>query len=140
MPVLIQIVCLYRGKGMSKIKKIKGKVVSGIGKGKYYVKQRPYFTLFKSLLGAEPYLGTLNIYIEDGLLKINEMPHSFKPNEFGEIRYSLGTLKDLKILILRPIKSIHPENVFEIVAPVRLRDKLKLKDGDEIEFLIQVID
>jgi len=125
---------------MTRVKKIRGRVISGIGKGRYYVKQRPYFALFKSLLGAEPYLGTLNIYVEDGLLKIDEMPHSFKPNEFGEIKYSLGTLKGLKILILRPIRSIHPENVFEIVAPVKLRDKLRLKDGDEVEFLIQVSD
>ncbi len=125
---------------MTKIKKIRGKVISGVGKGKYYVKQKPYFALFKSLLGAEPYLGTLNVHIQDGILKIDELPHSFKPNEFGEIKYSLGDLNGLKILILRPIKSIHPENVFEIVAPIKLRDKFRLNDGDEIEFLVQVSD
>ncbi len=125
---------------MTKIKKVRGRVISGIGKGRYYVKQNPYFSLFKSLLGADPFLGTLNVLVEDGNLQIDELPHRFKPSTFGEIKYSLGRLGRLKILILRPMRSIHPESVFEIVASINLRKKLNLRDGDVIEFLVEVSD
>jgi len=123
---------------MPKVKKVCGRVMSGVGKGRYYVKQKPYFTLFKSLLNHEPYLGTLNIEVSDGELRISDLPHRFKPCEFGEIKYALGEIGDLKILVLRPVKSIHPENVFEIVAPINLREHFRLRDGDKIEFKIYI--
>ena len=123
---------------MTFIKKVKGKVISGVGKGKFYVLKKPYFSLFKSLLNAKPYPGTLNVVISDGQLTIEELPHRFKPSEYGEIRYTLGEFSGIKIVVLRPCKSVHPKNVFEIVAPVRLRDALNIMDGENIEFEIIV--
>jgi len=125
---------------MTRAIKIKGRVLSGVGKGAYYVKLKPYYSLFKSLLEKAPYPGTLNVRVEDGRLNMKDLPHRFKPNEFGEVRYALGEICGIKILILRPCKSIHPENIFEIVAPVKLRDMLRLQDGETIEFTIYLPD
>jgi Transcriptional regulator of a riboflavin/FAD biosynthetic operon len=42
---------------------ISGKVFSGLGEGKYYISQENYKNGLKSILGFEPFLGTLNIRI-----------------------------------------------------------------------------
>ncbi len=126
---------------MSKVRRIKvrGRVISGVGKGKYYVSLRPYYALFSSILSAPPFLGTLNVTVENGVLNINNLPHTFCPSGYGEIKYALGELRGTKILVLRPCKSVHPQNVFEIVAPIEIRKWLRLRDGDEIEFDVYII-
>ena len=45
---------------------VKGKVFSGIGKGRYYVGHEEYQKRFRERLGYSPYPGTLNVKIEDG--------------------------------------------------------------------------
>ena len=42
----------------------------------------------------------------------------------------------LKCAIVKPKVVNYPENVIEIVAPVNLREKFQLKDGDVVEVKI----
>ena len=42
----------------------RGRIVSGIGEGRYYTEQKGYVSQFKEKLGFTPYPGTLNVEIE----------------------------------------------------------------------------
>ena len=131
-------ICSFSVIEMAEKKKITGKIVSGIGRGAFYVRQKPYFTLFRELLDGDPFPGTLNVVIADSELKFEDLPHYFKPKEFGDIKYAIGEIKDTKILVVRPCKSVHPDNVFEIIAPIKLREKYNFSDGDQITFSVLV--
>jgi len=110
-------------------------VTSGVGKGAYYVTRPQYLNFFKKVLKAHPFPGTLNVII-DGKKTSEILPHTYTPMEYGTIRYATGKIGEIPIVVIRPQKSVHPENVIEIVAPINLRKKLKLTDGSEIEFQI----
>ena len=52
---------------------IKGKVISGMGEGRYYTEQDGYIQQFKEKLGFIPFPGTLNVeieYVERNKLKL----------------------------------------------------------------------
>jgi len=36
-------------------------------------------------------------------------------------------------VIIRPDRSSYPPDLVEVISPLRLRDALKLKDGDAVE-------
>lgn len=122
---------------------IKGELISGMGEGKYYISQEGYVKQFKEKLGFVPYPGTLNIKLEhEHDLKIREMldncPHieieGFinENRTFGAVKCYPVFIKGIRGAILTPLRTHHPLNVIEIIAPVYLRKKLNLKDGDEI--------
>jgi riboflavin kinase len=47
-------------------------------------------------------------------------------------------MQDLKCAIIVPEVENYPENVIEVIAPVNLREKFKLKDGDMVEVRIML--
>ena len=77
-----------------------------------------------------------HILEHDHLDEINEIKNScenlIKPDEgFGAVKYIEATL-DEKIngAIVFPAKTTHDENYLEFIAEDKLRDQLKLNDGD----------
>ncbi|MBA3976893.1 MAG: DUF120 domain-containing protein [Nitrosopumilus sp.] len=48
---------------------IKGKIVTGMGEGSYYMSKKGYKDQFKEKLGYEPFPGTLNIKLEEQIYK-----------------------------------------------------------------------
>ncbi|MEM4717400.1 MAG: DUF120 domain-containing protein [Desulfurococcaceae archaeon] len=117
---------------------IRGKVVSGIAQAGYYVER--YKDLFKPLLGADPYPGTLNVKLEKCIWDYTSCiePIVIKPSEPGlcEAYVFKGRIKGLEVLIVKPVKSVHDCTIVEIIAGVKLRDLLGLKDGDPVEIVI----
>jgi len=118
------------------IKKIRGKVSSGLGKGGFFLSRDPYKSFFRGLLGKNPYPGTLNVELDIDWREVLPLKNYFQPVNMGGLWYSLGEIKDLLIVIIRPKKSGHPNNIVEIVASEYLRGYLNLKDGDEICFTV----
>jgi riboflavin kinase len=47
----------------------KGKIVSGMGEGSYYMSKKRYKEQFKEKLGYEPFPGTLNVKLEEQIYK-----------------------------------------------------------------------
>ncbi|MHA1664691.1 MAG: DUF120 domain-containing protein [Candidatus Njordarchaeales archaeon] len=118
---------------------LKGHVFSGIGEGKIYVTKNPYHSLFRALLEGAPFLGTLNVILEKPWYLLFSFPHVYRPRGFGAIRYTLGYIDDVgKIVVLRPDKTRHPDDVVEIVSRYNLRELLGLKDGSIMKFYIYV--
>lgn len=122
-----------------------GIIVSGMGEGKYYTEQSGYVNQFQTRLGFIPYPGTLNVeieYIERNKLRllrncggISIDGFQTKNRTFGSVLCLNALIKKTKAVIVLPKRS-HYSNILEFISPVCLREKLKLKDGDEVEIVI----
>lgn len=124
---------------------IKGEVFSGLGEGAYYISQEGYRRQFIEKLGFDPYPGTLNLKIsnEKGLVlrtMLNAYPgidikgFKNKNRTFGSVKCFLATINDYERgAVVLAERSHYSENVLEIIAPVCLRERLGLKDRDEVK-------
>ncbi|MFX1257175.1 MAG: DUF120 domain-containing protein [Promethearchaeota archaeon] len=131
---------------------IVGEVTEGMKEGGYYVAIKGYYEQFQEKLGFKPYLGTLNLGMNDlnnSLLRENlenRAPiiiEGFK-DENSERRYGavrcygcyISRLDDrnnkIKAAILYIERTHHKKNIVEILAEPYLRDKLNLNDGDKV--------
>jgi riboflavin kinase len=115
-----------------------GKVFSGKGGGKKFLEMDWVKRQINVMLGFTPYAGTLNIRLSDKSVehrKLLETAASLtvRPVEgycSGKLfKASIGTVE---CAIVIPEVAGYPQNVLEIIAPVNLREKLRLADGDEI--------
>lgn len=124
--------------------KLKGLVTSGSQKGTYFMSQKIYSKQFKDKLGFKPFKGTLNILIkEEDVEKIDEIKKKdmelLKGSAgFGDVLFIKAKLKEfIDGAIIFPEKTTHPEEFLEFVAEENLREKLNLRDGDEVVITIE---
>jgi riboflavin kinase len=123
----------------------KGKVISGLGEGRYYTEQSGYVEQFKEKLGFVPYPGTLNVeieYIERNKLRLLKDNRAIHINEFKTRNRTFGSVRCFKAkingtdgAIVLPMRS-HYSNVLEFISKDFLRNKLKLEDGNEVKIVI----
>lgn len=124
---------------------LKGKIISGMGEGRYYTEQSGYIQQFKKKLGFIPYPGTLNVeieYIEKNKLRFLKNQdaisiHEFqtKNRTFGGVRCFKAEINGASGAIVLPLRS-HYSNILEFISPDFLRQKLDLKDQDTVEIVI----
>ena len=123
---------------------IEGTVESGFREGRYYVSLSHYRKQFQKKLGFDPYPGTLNIRLESDV----EIGKRRRIAKTAGIRIG-GFAKDGRVLgaatcypariggkvdgaLIFPDRTHYGDDVVEILAPVYLRGKLKVKDGDKV--------
>jgi riboflavin kinase, archaea type len=123
--------------------KIKGLITSGSQKGAFFMSQEVYTSQFREKLGFKPFKGTLNILLdEDALENVKEIKKGdldlIKGAEgFGDVAFVKATINDqIEGALIFPIKTNHPEEFLEFIAPEKLRIALKLRDGDEVTLSI----
>jgi riboflavin kinase, archaea type len=104
----------------------KGKLISGMGEGKYYTEQKGYADQFERQLGFISYPGTFNVeikYIERnkirllrsyGGIEIHEFPGENRT--FGSVICFKATINDKKGAIVIPKRS-HYATVRECISP-----------------------
>ena len=116
---------------------IKGKVQSGIGEGQFYI--RKYAAQLKELLGFEPWPGTLNLKValsDAAKVKAHQplviKEFTTKERTYGEVHCYPASISNITGAILMPVRSTHPEDILEFIAPVELRNKFQLKDNDTL--------
>ena len=119
----------------------KGKVVSGLGEGRYYTEQSRYVEQFKEKLGFIPFPGTLNVeieFIERNKLRLLKNRKAISIEEFktenrtfGGVRCFRAKINGADGAIVLPIRS-HYSNVLELISKDYLREELDLKDGDSV--------
>ncbi|MFY9638709.1 MAG: DUF120 domain-containing protein [Methanobacterium sp.] len=116
---------------------IKGKIISGMGKGTYFMSQDIYVKQFQEKLQFKPFVGTLNIKIEENQRnKIMKIPHEkfgliHGKDKFGDVKYIKAVLnKKIIGALVFPAKTKHNEDVLEFISNENLRKSLKLKDDD----------
>ncbi|MGC8982970.1 MAG: DUF120 domain-containing protein [Desulfurococcaceae archaeon] len=118
---------------------LKATVVSGVGEGRLYVEK--YKHVFVELLGGEPYPGTLNVVLEKcfyELLSAKE-PIYIKPPApgLGGAYAYKGWLSGVRVLLVKPVVTMHECRVGEVISTVPLRRLLGLEDGSTVEILIE---
>lgn len=136
----IQLKCIFEER---KAVTIKGELLSGIGEGQYYITRTGYTSQFEEKLGFHPYPGTLNVLLEREhdlivLEMLDNCPY-IKVDGFTDEGRTFGAVKCYPVsidgilgAILSPLRTHHPKNIIEIIAPVYLRERLDLNDGDEV--------
>jgi riboflavin kinase len=116
---------------------IKGKLISGMGKGTYFMSQKIYIDQFQEKLKFKPFVGTLNIKIEDNeIANIMNIPADkfdiiLGKGKFGDVKFIKAVLNgNVTGAIVFPAKTKHTEDVLEFISDKNLRKVLKLEDGD----------
>jgi riboflavin kinase len=125
---------------------IQGQIVTGLGEGAYYVDV--YSSKLKSALGFNPHLGTLNVKIvdDDSRKAMSRMKNTtplvlggfrHKGRTFGDvICYRVKVNKKIEAAIVIAQRTHHSEDILEVVAPVNIRDALKLNDDDKVTLTV----
>ena len=125
---------------------IKGRVESGMGEGRYYLSKERYLRQMEEIFGFTPYPGTLNLRLspEDmaryrGFLGKAVIIKGFvsEGRTFGDVLGIRCEIEGIESAVISP-KRTHYSDVIEVIAPVRLRDALSLKDGDEVELHLKM--
>ena len=123
---------------------VKGKVFSGSGEGAKFVSLPWVKRQITEKLNFTPYNGTLNIRLdkESATLKKRVMNKAnaikIVPQEgfcHGKL-FKAVFMNKLECAVVIPEVEGYPEDMIEIVAPVNLREKFQLKDGDTVKVLI----
>jgi riboflavin kinase len=124
-----------------------GRVVSGVGEGRYYVGQKGYRQQFKKELGFEPFPGTFDVKLDKASLELRatlmELPgvqiggFSIPKRTFGPVKCFQAVLKGTKVALVLPSRS-HYSDVIEIIAPKNLRRTLKLEDGATVKVEVMI--
>ncbi len=119
-----------------------GKLVSGLGEGRYYVSLEPYKTQFLDKLGFVPYPGTFNIQIlsmsQQVRKKIETLPwitirgFTAEGRTFGDARCIPCKIEDIECAIIVPGRSHYPEDIIEVLAPVALREVTGKQDNSQV--------
>ncbi len=122
---------------------LKGRVISGTGKGRFFVNLFWARKQFQEKLGFNPYPGTLNLQLppKSGLDELKKASGIVIVPEKG---YKEG--KCFRALIMEKVWGAvivlnfpeYPSNLLEVIAPVNLRETLGLYDCMEIEVAVQL--
>lgn len=117
----------------------RGKVFSGMEEAGYYLSLDPYQDRIEEVAGFRPFPGTLNLRVDPSdvrKLKASLEPEVIEQVEYGNEEYSRLEVYPVEIegveaAFLDIEITDYGDDVMEIVARERLRDKLDLEDGDE---------
>ncbi|MGC8849581.1 MAG: DUF120 domain-containing protein [Candidatus Bathyarchaeia archaeon] len=126
---------------------LKGIVFTGLGEGAYYMSQQGYLQQFQERLGFKPYPGTLNLrLIGDSIPERRKLERltpiiveGFKNmnRSFGTVKCYTASLNDSEpCVVVTALRTHYGEDVLEVIAPCRLREKLGLMDGSTVTLRI----
>lgn len=129
---------IFSGNGSIKI--LSGKVITGLGEGQYYISLEGYRSQFIEKLGFDPYPGTLNIKLDSSSVELRKKISSdIKISGFTDQNRTFGRgacfnvrISDINGAVITPERTHYPEDVIEVIAPVNLRQHLKIKDGSVV--------
>lgn len=131
---------------------IEGTVFSGFGEGAYYVTREPYRKQFIKRLGFDPYPGTLNLKISSEYdANIREELETYSGIEiegfrnenraYGPVRcFHAAVNNKEKGAVVLALRTHYNSSVLEVISPVYLRDRLKLKDGNRARIEVFLVE
>ncbi len=120
---------------------LRGKVITGLGEGQYYISLGGYKKQFIEKLGFVPYPGTLNIKLDTPSIGIRKgISGEIKISGFITDNRTFGSgscfniiINEVKGAVIVPERTHYPEDIIEIIAPVNLRECLNISDGNVVE-------
>jgi riboflavin kinase len=123
---------------------IEGKVVKGLGEGRYYLSLDGYRKQIKELLGFEPYPGTLNIDVMDSWDR-EQLVHldpvvikgfKGKDRSYGDLFAYRCRLEGHECALIVPLRTHHGPKTLELACSFNIRKKLGKKDGDKVKVAV----
>lgn len=132
---------------MGRHKVVTGRIVSGVGKAAAFTQLDWVRGQCREKLGFDPYPGTLNlevteadasvlegIWARDCLELVPPMPG------FCTGKVIPACVGDIQGAILLPEASVrvHGDRIIEVIAPVRIKDALGLKEGDALSLSVRM--
>ena len=128
---------------------ITGTVFTGLKEGSYYMSRDGYRRQFVSKLGFDPFPGTLNLKVNKENLnerkKLETYPSVYiegfanENRTYGPAKCFRALVNDeIKCAIVMPIRAHYGEDVVELIAPISLRNKFNLVDGDTVHIRVPV--
>lgn len=121
-----------------------GTVYSGKGEGKKFVDLPWVKKQIEEKLEFSPYLGTLNLHLAEGSIKRKVLLENATGLDINpQLGFCSGVMYkaqigDLDCAVVIPKVPNYPSDVLEIIAPVCLRERLKLFDGSLVYVLVNV--
>lgn len=123
-----------------------GKLFTGLGEGGYYISQSQYVNFIEKKLGFAPFPGTLNLRLSEpsrritlsGMNGLRIPGFESKGRAFGAlIAYPAKINGKERGAVVVPERTHYGDDVLEIVSKERLRKKLRINDGDEVEVVAE---
>jgi riboflavin kinase len=128
---------------------LRGAVTSGMGEGRHYISLSGYMRQFEEKLGYEPFLGTLNVDLDEESVRERGRLSSFEPVtiegwEDEDRTYGPAYCYPASVVarpdedeseryegahVIAPERTHHGDDQLELIAPDKLRDELALDDG-----------
>ena len=128
---------------------LKGKLVSGMGEGAYYMSLKGYTKQFKTKIGYVPFPGTLNVkldkkeYIE--AIKQLDAMHGTKIDGFsdgkrtyGWVKCFSGKINSVDSQLIRLERTHHDPSVIELISKHNIRKSAKLSDNSKVTIKILI--
>jgi riboflavin kinase len=124
------------------LKAISGTLVKGLGEGSFFLSMQHYKNEIRKKLGFVPYPGTLNFKTakKSIIMLKNVQPvriSGYKSNNkiFGGANCYKAKISNVKGSVIIPDLTKH-KDIIEFIAPIHLKSRLKLSDGDKIKIEI----
>lgn len=124
-----------------------GATVSGMREGTYYTSQQGYVDQFEKKIGFTPYPGTFNVsidHIEKNKIRLIKKYEGITIDSFETEHRSFGavscfhaTINEIPCALVLPLRG-HYSSILEFIAPIYLRRKLGVSDGDEVKVVVHI--
>lgn len=128
---------------------LSGTIEEGEGEARGFITLSGYMNQFKEELGYKPYPGTLNICLEAESVENRKQIQRWEPitidgwetdeGSFGPVFCLPATISTEvqsdtyeQTHIIYPERTDHDLSTVELLAPVRLRERLSLSTGDQV--------
>ena len=129
---------------------LRGKIVSGMGEGAYYMSLKGYSKQFKLKLGYIPFPGTLNVRLDDEkyIQAISDLSQhaGIKIDSFSDGKRTFGWVKcfsgrinnkiECELIILE--RTHHDKSIIEFISKNYIRKSLKIRDNSSINIKIPI--
>ena len=129
---------------------LRGKIVSGMGEGAYYMSLKGYSKQFKLKLGYIPFPGTLNVRLDDKkyIQAIGNLSQhaGIKIDSFSDGKRTFGWVKcfsgrinnkiECELIILE--RTHHDKSIIEFISKNYIRKSLNVRDNSSINIKIPI--
>ena len=127
---------------------LKGRLVSGMGEGAYYMSLKGYTKQFKSKIGYVPFPGTLNVKLDKNAhqeaIRQLEGSEGARIDGFSDGKRTFGWVKchsctvnnSIKCELITLERTHHDDSIVELISDVCIREAGSLKDGSKISVTV----
>lgn len=125
---------------------LEGEVLSGKGEAAKFIQLPWVMEQIEAKLGFKPYPGTLNIRLTEGSIKLKEVWAAASFGQEISPKKSFCSGRCVKAYlssgpgcaIVAPQVDNYPQDLVEIIAPMNLRERFRIRDGDLVEINIKI--